>query len=383
MTVNSAGLTAFFDTGKNTVTWAAIATGPTTGDEVSTARVLVNWSGASGQAITATNTPLTFAGPASSPATYLLLFDAATSGNLYGFVQLTGDQAFSAHGAFELTAVSLSASVPAGIPDGFPNEFNTGLTGVNWTEANLTPYAGGSSFHGSQVVTITGQLINTDLQFFDSVNVTFSKCKLNGHIDIDAPGAHVTLLDCHVNAGTWSNSAVGFRQLTIARCNIEGAVETVNGAADTTITDSYLHGQVLDPTGSQHANGFLCSGGGNVMIDHCTIWGSAPDNGFGGGVTANLSLFGDFDFLNGITVQRSYFPVTPGGYSVSLGYNPGKPFGSNPMNIVFINNTLARNLSTGKGGAFGTVTSFLVSEPTNVYSGNVWADDGTPVPVNQ
>jgi hypothetical protein len=383
MPLNTAGLTAFLDLGNATTTWAAISTSTTAAGEVSEARVRVDWSVPVSQVISALNVPLSFKGPASSAATHMLLFDSPSGGVLYGYVALDGDQAFSATGDFDITAAALTASVPPGIPDGFPNEFNTGLAGVGMTEADLTPYTGPDSYHGSQTVTITGQLINTDLQIFDTVQLTFSRCKLNGHIDIDAPGAHVTLLDCHVDAGTWSNQAVGFRQLTIARCDIQGADTSVNGADSVTITDSYLHGQVIDPTGSQHANAFLCSGGGNVQIDHCTIWGSVLDNGFGGGATASLSLFGDFAALNNITIHDSYFPVTPGGYSVSLGYNPGKPFGSNPTNIVFTDNVLARNPNTGHGGAFGTITSFLDTEPTNIYTGNVWADDGTPVPVNQ
>jgi hypothetical protein len=268
-------------------------------------------------------------------------------------------------------------------PAAFPDATNTGLAGVGLTEGDLTLYTGPGGYDSGGPYLIQNQLINDDIRVYNSVQITLKKCKINGHVDADSASASVTMEDCHVDAGSWTNASVGFQNLTITRCDIEGGITAINGSGNVTVTDSYLHGQVIAPTGQQHAGGFLCSGGGTIYLQHCTIWCSVLDNGDGGGPSANLNLYGDFAALHDIAVDSCYFPVTAGGYSVSLGYNPGKPFGDDPTNIVFTNNTLARSpaASGGKGGVFGTVTSFLAANG-NVYSNNVWADDGSSVPVN-
>lgn len=383
-TLTPEGVHAVLDDGNETVVWAAVGDGPVAINQVSDARMAVIWAAPASQRFAAANVPLAFTGTPGVPATHLLTFDAPTAGTFLGSVALTGDHAFSPSGDFHVSAASVAGSVPGDIPAGFPNEFNTGLAGVGMNESDLSPYTGPGGYAGSGIYLVEDQLVADDIRVFDSVNITLRRCKITGHIDIDSAAAHLTLEDCHVSSGAWTNAAVGFQQMTILRCNIEGGITAVNASQNVTITDSYLHGQVISPTGSDHAGGFLCSGGGSIEIDHCTVWCSAQDNGFGGGPSNNLNLFGDFAELDGINVHDSYFPVTGGGYSVSLGYNPGKPHGDTPSNIVFTDNVLARNPPGpgGKGGVFGTVTSFLESDPTNIYLNNVWADDGSPVPVN-
>lgn len=262
----------------------------------------------------------------------------------------------------------------------FPDATNTGLAGVGLTEGELTLYSGPGGYDGDDVILLENERIQTDIRIYENVQLTMRRCKVEGRVDADSDTATVLMEDCHVDAGQWTNSAVGFKNLTIRRCDIEGGITAVNSSINGIVEDSFLHGQYIPPTGDAHAGGFLCSGGGNIQIRRCTIHCDVFDNGDGGGPSNNLNLFGDFGPLDNILVDSCYFPVTAGGYSVSLGHNPGKPFGDNPSNIVFTNNVLARG-PNGKGGSFGTVTSFLVGNG-NVYSGNVWADDGTAVPVN-
>jgi hypothetical protein len=99
------------------------------------------------------------------------------------------------------------------------------------------------------------------------------------------------------------------------------------------------------------------------------------------GPTGDFQIFGDFGPNNNILVEYNYLPATDGGYSCTLGFNPGKPFGDNPTYIVFRHNIFGRG-SNGKGGAFGTVTSFDESGEGNQYYDNIWQDTGTPVPAN-
>lgn len=381
MPLNTAGLTAFLDNGADTIAYAAIGDGPTSADQVSSARVALTWSG-NGAVLTAVGLPLEFTGTPGTDATHLLLFSLSNSGTFYGYVEISGDAEFSDAGTFQVQGLTLTGSVPGGdIPDGFPDAFNTGLAGVGMTEADLSPYSGPGGYDQGGPYLLEDQLINDDIRLYNNVQMTIRRCKINGHIDIDSAGASLLIEDSHVDASSWSNAAVGFMNMTIRRCDIEGGITAVNASINVTVEDSYLHGQVIAPTGEQHAGGFLCSGGHDITLTHNTIVCDVLDNGDGGGPSNNLNLFGDLAPLSDITVEDCYFPVTAGGYSVSLGHNPGKPYGDNPSNIVFVNNVLARDPGTGKGGQFGTVTSFLNANG-NVYSGNTWADDGTAVPVN-
>jgi len=54
--------------------------------------------------------PLAFTGTPSAAATHLLLFSASTAGTFYGFDALTGDQAYNAAGAYEVTAATVTAT---------------------------------------------------------------------------------------------------------------------------------------------------------------------------------------------------------------------------------------------------------------------------------
>lgn len=381
MPLTTAGLTALLNDGNEAVLYAAVGNGPDAADETSDVRAQIVLTSPVDGVLTATGLPLEFEGPANSAATHLLVFSALTAGTLLGAAPLAGDQVFSSGGQFRISALTVTGGVGPFIPPGFPNANNTGLLGVDMTEDDLTAYAGPGGYDQGGPYLLEDQLIDMDIRLYNSVQMTIRRCKINGHVDIDSVNASLLMEDCHVDAGAWSNAAVGFQNMTIRRCDIEGGITAVNASVNVVVEDSYLHGQVIAPTGEQHAGGFLCSGGEGITVTHCTVVCDVLDNGDGGGPSANLNLYGDLAPLVDITVTDSYFPATAGGYSVSLGHNPSKPYGDDPTGIVFTDNTLARDPVTGKGGVFGTVTSFLAANG-NVYTGNVWADDGTSVPVN-
>jgi hypothetical protein len=88
-------------------------------------------------------------------------------------------------------------------------------------------------------------------------------------------------------------------------------------------------------------------------------------------------LFGDFAPLRNITYDGNLFVASPGGYCLHAGYNPSKPYGSDPTGIVITNNVFQRGANR-KCGVWGAVTSFKPSGIGNVFSNNKW-DDGTTV----
>lgn len=109
MPLNSAGINAILDDGNEATIYVAIGSGPTSADQTSAARVQLVSSVASG-VITATGVPYAFTGTALAGATHALFFSAPTGGTFYGYDALSGDQAFNAAGAYNLTALTITGS---------------------------------------------------------------------------------------------------------------------------------------------------------------------------------------------------------------------------------------------------------------------------------
>ena len=112
MGLNAAGINAFLEDGNEAVVYVAIGDGPTSTDQTSTARVQLT-STVAGGVITATGVPYAFTGTPLDGATHALLYSAASGGTFYGFDALTGDTAFNAAGAYNLTCLTVTGTSPA------------------------------------------------------------------------------------------------------------------------------------------------------------------------------------------------------------------------------------------------------------------------------
>lgn len=112
MGLNTAGINALLEDGNEATLYVAIGDGPTAADQASNERRQVTSSVASG-IITATGVPYSYTGTANAAATHALLFSASTGGTFYGYDALSGDQAFSAEGTYQLTALTITGSSPA------------------------------------------------------------------------------------------------------------------------------------------------------------------------------------------------------------------------------------------------------------------------------
>ena len=268
---------------------------------------------------------------------------------------------------------------------------NTGLAGVGLTEDDLTVYSGPTLVvQDNGPFVVENAIINQDVRFNTTGSVTLRKCKLNGHIDASVSGATIIIEDCDIDAGTYSNAAIsmgGSVNSRVSRCHIQGGEAAVFVGDNSVVEDCYVHGQYVAPGEATHTGGITAFGADGAIIRHCTILNDSIDNDAGGGPTADFEIFGDFAPNNNILTEYCYIPATAGGYAVSLGYNPSKPYGTNPTNIVFRHNIFGRG-TNGKGGAFGTVTSWLddagdgVTGVGNLYYDNIWQDTGDPVPAN-
>lgn len=255
--------------------------------------------------------------------------------------------------------------------------------------STLSAYTGSTSFSSGTVV-ISDKLITDDLLALSgsTVDLTLQRCKMSGHFDFDQPGATLTLIDSEIDGTTWGGATVGFGNVNGYRCWIHGGNNAVLSSGVSHFEYSLLNQLFLGSGSGAHCNGFLCSGNGTsaISLSHCTIHGDVPDNGSGGGVSTNCSFFPDFAIVSLITVDHCLFPATPGGYSVSLGWNPGKTHNADPgnaTNITFTNNALERTHTVGgltqlQGGVFGTITGWN-ADVSNTFSGNVDAVTGAPI----
>lgn len=257
------------------------------------------------------------------------------------------------------------------IYSGYPGSNNTGvLAGSELDIFNAkTIFSTGN-------ITINNKIVYGQVILTGTAQVTITNSKIFGNVEIDSSTASLSITDSTIDADTYRNAAIGFRNFTLERVNALGGTTSVNCATNCTIKDSWLHGQYLTPASSDHLGGFLSNGGPTIDIAHNSIGCDVPDNGAGGGCSGSLQLYGDFATNQDVTVNNNLMLATYGAYCTSFGYNPGKTYGSNPTNIIVTNNIWQRGTS-GFCGQISPTTSYLNA------NGNQWMnnkyDDGAIV----
>lgn len=248
-------------------------------------------------------------------------------------------------------------------------------TGVERFGLILTDYTGYGAFNTTEsfdsMSFVSGSMGNGYIRVDSGGHLTFNKCYINCKVDCDGANRSATFIDCTIDGGG-DVLAVGYNDITLIRCNVFNGVQCVNGSSNIFIEDSYIHDPYLRPETSDHVNPVFNGGGSNVTIRRSTLWSPVEDNGLGGGTTTNLSFFGDFEVVQNVLVEDCFIKSTPGAYGVTLGWNPGKPYGDNPTNVIFRNNVFERGIS-GQNAVYGPVTSFLDANGNQFY-GNKYED---------
>lgn len=262
------------------------------------------------------------------------------------------------------------SSLPA--IDGYPDATDTGVP----AGTALTPYQGPCTITDADVV-IEAMSIDCSLDI-EAAGVVIRNSLLNGVIDIEDPGASVTVEDSEIDGGTIYRAAVGYRNITIRRANIHGAQHGVNCADNCVIEDSYIHDQYVPDDDDWHIQPFLSNGASTVRLRHNTLSCTAANNSVGGGCTADISIFGDFSPNSDFLIEDNLLQASESvGYCAYGGTDAGKDYGDQVSGIRFVDNVFERG-SSGLCGYAGPVTSFDLEAPGNIWSGNVF-DDGSPV----
>lgn len=155
--------------------------------------------------------------------------------------------------------------------------------------------------------------------------------------------------------------ATGTRVLRSEFYNSSTAIQIYQGV----IRDNYIHTPGFKD--GDHINGITSNGSRRALtIEHNTILN--PHN-----QTDAIGLFEDFGVEANRTIENNL--MAGGGYTLYAGQNTGGP---PTYNIKVTNNRFSR-LYYPNGGYWGPVAAYCATCAGNLWTGNVWDDDGSPV----
>jgi Bacterial TSP3 repeat len=251
----------------------------------------------------------------------------------------------------------------------FPGASNTGVP----DGTALTAYTGPCRITTAGTV-IDGQRVNCSLEIV-AQNVEVRNSEVNGTVGIDGPDRSLTVVDSTLDAGPVNANtndgprAICCRDFTLVR------VETVRGIsggwceASCTVRDSWIHGQDRDEGGHAHQSGFRLGSGGRFI--HNTIRCDAPEVPPDAGCSADVTGYGDFDYIRNNLVEKNLLEWTEsGGFCAYGGSTPSKPYSAGSNN-VWQDNIFQRGPS-GQCGVYGAITDGDFGKRGNEWTNNRW-----------
>lgn len=263
----------------------------------------------------------------------------------------------------------------------FPDAACTGVpTGVT-----LGAYTGPCTITTNNT-TIDAKTINCALSI-QATNVTIKNSRING--SVATPNGSLaysfSITDSEVIAPQATGievTGLGEANFTALRVEVTGGNRSVYCRKNCTVQDSWLHGQNIADSPRIHASAIRQSQGGTIL--HNRIHCSVDDTSSGGGCSANLTGYGDFEPVQDNTIEKNLFVATPGGacaYGGSSGDDGSKPYGHLAQNIIFKDNIFERGTSNNCGWYF-PITDFDDTRPGNQWINNKWADGAVLPPAN-
>ncbi len=291
------------------------------------------------------------------------------------------DNAGTVDGSVDSRGACPGAQHTADGPDGWggcwPGPTTTGVP----VGTSLTPYTGPCSVTTDNT-TIDAKTIDCDL-LIRAANVTITRSKINGSVatEEDSTGYSFAISDSEIDIGQRAGTGIGAVNFTATRVHVYGGNRSINCWHDCTVTDTYVHGQFEDLTGTFHESGMRM--GQSATFRHNVVICDAPNVPPDGGCSADLTGYGDFGPVQNNTIDKNLFGATTGGYCTYGGSSQGKPFSNDTNHIVFTSNVWQRGTTPSDHGEYvcgyyGSNTSFDEALPGNVWTDNKY-DDGTPV----
>jgi hypothetical protein len=259
----------------------------------------------------------------------------------------------------------------------FPGPANTGVP----AGTALANYTGPCTITAANTV-IDSKTVNCGLNV-NAGGVAIRRSRVNGSITTSAQGS-LTITDSTVDAGD-VNSTVNNGPRALNGQNFTAIrVETVRGISGgwcnskCEVRDSWIHGQDRDEGGHAHASGFRQGSGSGQRFIHNTVVCDAPTVAPEAGCSADITGYGDFDYVRNNTLERNLLEWTPqGGFCAYGGSTPSKPFSAGSNN-VWRDNIFQRGPS-GKCGVYGAMTDLAAAVRGNQWINNRW-DTGEQMP---
>ena len=260
-------------------------------------------------------------------------------------------------------------------PGGWPGPDNTGVP----AGTALAPYTGPCTITSARTISGADVLSKCgDALVIQTTGVVIEKSLVPGVWSIYGDGdSSVTITDSDVRAGSVSTAGLWGYNITARRVDVTGGQHSFQCNNNCEVTDSWLHDQYNPDGGSYHNNAFISNGGSNMVVRHNTLHCTAILNNTDGGCSGDLSLFGDFDPIDNVTIDNNFLRANNSSISYCLygGASSSKPYQA--TNVRVTNNVFERGANR-KCGVYGPVTSFDRNAAGNQWSGNVW-DSGEAV----
>lgn len=263
-------------------------------------------------------------------------------------------------------------------PAAFPDATNTGVP----AGTTLTAYTGPCTITTPNTV-IDSKTINCSLSI-QTTGVQITKSKVTGTVSDGSgdagPGRSFSVIDSEVTCAV-DTTCVGESNFTVTRSNLHGGNRMAHCYKHCLINDSWLHGVRI--TSVSHASAMRF--GQDTTVSHNTLACDVADTSQGGGCSADLTGYPDFEPVNNLTATYNHFVNSPAYFCAYGGWNPGKAFNTDPTNatyIVFDHNTFDRGPSGRCGGPTDggpPITSYEPTRTGNKFTNNVWAPDGALV----
>lgn len=288
----------------------------------------------------------------------------------------------SARASASVTATAATAGPQACPP--YPAFPDAGCTGVP-AGVVLAAYAGPCTVTANGTV-IDARLVRCSPLSIRASDVVIRNSRVHGSVGTPdgASTYSFTISDSEVitpqaTGADATSTGLGEANFTAVRVDVSGGNRSVYCRKRCTVRDSWVHGQSIAATPRIHASGIRQSQGATLI--HNRIHCEAADTPSGGGCSADLTGYGDFEPVRDNRIEKNLFVATPGGacaYGGSSGDDGSKPYGNQAANIVFVDNVFERGRQ-GRCGFYFPVTDFDSTRPGNQWRNNRWTD-GTPVP---
>jgi hypothetical protein len=290
-------------------------------------------------------------------------------------------------GAGSTTCASKTVNVRDGFdPWGgcFPGPSNTGVP----AGTVLTNYTGPCTITTPNTV-IDSKTVTCSQLAIQAANVTVRDSQVNGSIVTANQGGSVTVTDTTIDAGP-VNQTVNDGPRAICCSNFTAIrIQAIRGISGgfceyyCEVRDSFICCQDRDEGGVAHESGMRLGSGtlpNSQRLIHNTIRCDGDDVPPEAGCSADITGYGDFDYIRNNLVQRNLLEWTPtGGYCAYGGSTASKPYPTGSNN-TWVDNIFQRGPNR-KCGVYGAMIDLAAGVRGNTWTNNRW-DSGELMPSN-